>query len=388
MRGRRSLANTSRTRFDGQMSPPGAPPDRRFHDERLRARALVLVLAVLASAITILSVPTPADASSSCLRTLVIGHSRQGRAIIACERGDVTVHPLLVIGQMHGNERAGVSVAYDLMRTTLPEHVHLWIIPTMNPDGYAHNNRYNAARVDLNRNFPIHWVHTNGAYPTGPRPASEPETRAVMAFTRTYQPHTTIVIHQPLNVVDFGSYADPAVTYFVARRMHMRAEALNSPIYHGNYTSWSNAHVSLATAFTFEFAAKASSAQRAQLASTIVQLASWRNASYATRITSSARVDALIPDSLVSIRGRVQWRNYAGTWVDLQDRRLVVMSAPTAQGPFVAVQTVNTATTTGAFVAQVHLHAPQCLRIDYAGTRDLGAAHGPVVCITLRRAPV
>jgi hypothetical protein len=49
---------------------------------------------------------------------------------------------------------------------------------------------------------------------------------------------------------------------------------------------------------------------------------------------------------------------------------------------------VDTATTTGAFVAQVHLHAPQCLRVDYVGTRDLGAAQGPVVCISPRRAPV
>lgn len=34
------------------------------------------------------------------------------------------------------------------------KHVHLHILPTMNPDGFALRRRGNANNVDLNRDFP------------------------------------------------------------------------------------------------------------------------------------------------------------------------------------------------------------------------------------------
>ena len=80
----------------------------------------------------------------------------------------------------------------------------LWAIQTVNPDGLRAHTRKNAHGVDLNRNFPYRWrddvPHSNGYYP-GPRPASEPETRAVMAFVRRIRPDLSIWYHQPWGAV-------------------------------------------------------------------------------------------------------------------------------------------------------------------------------------------
>ena len=62
--------------------------------------------------------------------------------------------------------------------------IDLWVVPAYNPDGLARGTRRNAHGVDLNRNYPYHWAPLTGSYYSGPRPASEPETRAMMRFLR------------------------------------------------------------------------------------------------------------------------------------------------------------------------------------------------------------
>ena len=85
---------------------------------------------------------------------------------------------------MHGDEETGKSVVAALRTRVLPVGMDLWLIPTVNPDGDAHNTRYNAHEVDLNRNFPTSWVKQGGGtrYYSGPSAASEPETRQVRDF--------------------------------------------------------------------------------------------------------------------------------------------------------------------------------------------------------------
>src|SRR5919108_2591938 len=116
---------------------------------------------------------------------LVIGHSVRGRAIVAYERGDRTAPATLVVGVIHGNETAGLAVIRRLRTMRLPPHVHLWLVPTVNPDGLAAGTRQNARGVDLNRNWPVDWKR-NGVpwdgYYSGPRPLWEPENRAMRAF--------------------------------------------------------------------------------------------------------------------------------------------------------------------------------------------------------------
>ena len=58
--------------------------------------------------------------------------------------------------------------------------------------------RRNARRVDLNRNFPYRWDGSlDGGYNSGPRPASEPETRAIMRLAHRAGFNLAIWFHQP-----------------------------------------------------------------------------------------------------------------------------------------------------------------------------------------------
>jgi len=136
----------------------------------------------------------------------VIGRSAEKRQITAVQVGDPAgTRVALVVGVIHGDERGGLRVVRALKRRAADDPAavmgtQLWVIDTVNPDGVRAHARKNAHGVDLNRNFPYRWrdhvPESSGYYP-GPRPASEPETKAVMAFTRRIRPDLSIWYHQP-----------------------------------------------------------------------------------------------------------------------------------------------------------------------------------------------
>ena len=105
----------------------------------------------LLSLLVALLIATPASA-----RTLLLGRSWQGRPIEAVEVGKPSGTRLLVVGCIHGNETAGITIANALERLS-PRDLDLWIVPDLNPDGVAADTRQNAHGVDLNRNFPWRW---------------------------------------------------------------------------------------------------------------------------------------------------------------------------------------------------------------------------------------
>jgi murein peptide amidase A len=120
------------------------------------------------------------------------------------ETGDFdSPRKVLVVGCIHGNECAATAVAQQLLLgTPSPADMDLWVVPNLNPDGYALARRGNARGVDLNRNFPWHWQHLQGIFKSGPRPLSEPETRIAYRLVQRIRPTVSIWFHQQLDLVD------------------------------------------------------------------------------------------------------------------------------------------------------------------------------------------
>jgi hypothetical protein len=159
----------------------------------------------------------------------VIGTSVRGRDIVAYRKGNPDARrTVLVLGQMHGDEKAGtVTAGWIRHRLPVDSDADVWIVPTMNPDGLAADTRRNAHGVDLNRNFPTDgWVRTDPDSSTygGPRAASEPETRAMARFLREIRPDWIVSVHQP-----YGSVGRNGKTPKLVRRL---GHELHLPLEH------------------------------------------------------------------------------------------------------------------------------------------------------------
>jgi protein MpaA len=164
-------------------------------------------------------------------RTTVIGHSVDGRAIHAVETGTAGEPRILVVGCIHGNECAGMAVIRSLRRRSPPRHADLWLVPSLNPDGRAAATRQNARGVDLNRNFPAGWSRhgaPGSTYYSGPRPFSEPETRAARRLLAAIRPKVTIWYHQHMRLVWTSGTSVPAGRLY-ARMVGLRLYVHVSP---------------------------------------------------------------------------------------------------------------------------------------------------------------
>ncbi len=126
---------------------------------------------------------------------------------------------ILVLGGIHGDEYASVSVMFKWMEILNIHHsglFHWHFLPLTNPDGLLRkkSQRQNERGVDLNRNFPTsdweddaleYWTTRTGRserrYP-GPFPASEPEVRGLVKEIEEFQPDIIISLHAPFGLVD------------------------------------------------------------------------------------------------------------------------------------------------------------------------------------------
>ena len=241
-------------------------------------RGAVLAALLVATAAVTLAPVSPAEAMPIPVTVrVVIGHSVHGREIVAYHRyyaGLAGAHPLLVVGQMHGDEETGKSVVAALRTRVLPVGLDLWLIPTVNPDGDAANTRYNAHSVDLNRNFPTSWIKQGSGtrYYSGPKAASEPETQDVEGFLLSLKPWRTISFHAPLNGVDTSTGKDPALAKNLAAWSGYPSKAFTCTTgCHGTMTQFINASTPGA-GVTFEFGSSTSTTQLNKVIAAVIRI--------------------------------------------------------------------------------------------------------------------
>jgi Zinc carboxypeptidase/N-acetylmuramoyl-L-alanine amidase len=192
----------------------------------------------------------------SSVKRVTIGHSVDGRAIRGTRLGRWdAAHTALVVGCIHGNECAGKAVLRSLRKLAVPDDLKVWIIPALNPDGAEANTRQNARGVDLNRNFARKWKPIGepwDTYYSGPKPFSEPETRAARRFILNRKPDVTIWYHQAMALI-YRSAGRRDIQARYADLVNLPLKVLKVPP--GAATRWQNHRVEKSTAFVVELRA-------------------------------------------------------------------------------------------------------------------------------------
>jgi protein MpaA len=196
-----------------------------------------------------------AAAASAHVQSLQLGRSQGARPIVAFRVGDPHGTRVLVVGCIHGTECAGMAVARALVRVYTG--LDLWIVPNLNPDGYARGVRQNGRGVDLNANWSSQW-HGGGrpwdTYYPGPHPFSERETRIARNVILRIRPRVTIWFHQHMNLVwAWGQSSAAGRIYARAARMRF----YHRHWLHGTATNWQNHHLPGSASFTVELRAGA-----------------------------------------------------------------------------------------------------------------------------------
>jgi hypothetical protein len=149
-----------------------------------------------------------------CQSTFSIGTSVQGRSISAYRFGSGG-GVIVFVGGTHGNEKSSVYTLNSFMDyleqnyDQIPAHRTIVVIPNLNPDGYAKDQRTNANNVDLNRNFPADdWKQgvtmPGGSYNPnggGSAPLSEPESNALASYVQSVNPRLVLTYHAAAGVV-------------------------------------------------------------------------------------------------------------------------------------------------------------------------------------------
>jgi predicted deacylase len=219
-----------------------------------------LAVALVPALLVLPGVPTSANAHHrAVLEKLVVGHSVKGRRITAYHLGEPGKKKVVLISVMHGNEPAPRRILMNLVDGPRVHGIDLWVVPVYNPDGYARDTRRNAHGVDLNRNYPYRWIRQGGSYDSGPRPKSEPETRAMIRFLTKVRPAYILSFHQPLHAVDVTER--PAFSRKVARALRLPTSHLRcGSSCHGTMTMWFN-HKFPGFALTVEYGAHPSRAR-------------------------------------------------------------------------------------------------------------------------------
>jgi hypothetical protein len=133
--------------------------------------------------------------SRARVETFRIGTSVEGIPLVVTMVGTGRDLAICILGAIHGDEGntsvlvRTISDEYAANPELVPARLRLYFLPTVNPDGFARNQRRNKNNVDLNRNFPTPNWKKDAISPGvilagsgGSSPGSEPETGGVISF--------------------------------------------------------------------------------------------------------------------------------------------------------------------------------------------------------------
>lgn len=122
---------------------------------------------------------------------------------------------IVVLASIHGDEAETTVVVSEALRCIARGDLQASVILCGNPDGMLRGTRGNRRGVDLNRNFPTsNWSPDAVHYKTrandardialspGAEPASEPETRALLALLERLNPRAIVSLHAALACID------------------------------------------------------------------------------------------------------------------------------------------------------------------------------------------
>lgn len=184
---------------------------------------------------------------------VLLGRSERGRPIVAVRTGNPRGTTVLVVGCIHGTECAGLAIAHALER--VHTRLDLWVVPNLDPDGYAIGRRQNGRGVDLNANWSSGWRGGGRPWDTyypGPRPFSERETRIARNLILRTRPRVTVWYHQHMNLVwAWGGSSRSG-------RIYARAAGLRFYHHHwlpGTAPNWQNHHLAGTASFVVELPA-------------------------------------------------------------------------------------------------------------------------------------
>jgi len=142
-------------------------------------------------------------------RTFSIGNSVRGHPIKGARLTDFKTlshrhrAQFVYIGNIHGDETVGRYVLARLIEdlqhkrnSNFLQHLDIYIIPSVNPDGFLLGRRTNANGYDLNRNFPDQF-----GWETHPR---QLETQHIMNFMHTHNFSMGANLHGGDIVANYG----------------------------------------------------------------------------------------------------------------------------------------------------------------------------------------
>lgn len=192
----------------------------------------------------------------NCRTTRVLGYSVRGRPIVAHYYGNGPT-TIFFNGGIHGSEPSSTYVMQDWAAHLdseaykIPADKQVVIVPSINPDGIANGDRFNANGVNLARNFPTSdWasdiVTSGGPKPKGggSAPLSEPESKAVANVLRTLRPRVVLSFHSKGSLVGINQYGDSesigniyASSVRYGKMYHNAEEVLGYDIT-GEYETW------------------------------------------------------------------------------------------------------------------------------------------------------